>query len=915
MNSAALIKTRLVFLVIVLFFIITSLFAFNRMDALNQKSTEMEVNWLPSIVKINAVATTMGNYRIAELLHVFSLVPQEMEQQEREMDRLIQELATLKKEYELLITSENERAIYQNFLIKTDEYLESSKETLDYSRKSENDQAVSQLKKSNILFNAFRIELAKLVELNQVGGEEASRGGNEIFAEAQTVIIIVNIVVIIAIFIIMFLVEGWASRTETSVVIENDAKYAQASFINRLSIRAKLRAAFLGLATLFMLFTWLSLNRMNLVNQQSTEIEVSWLPAVVSINAVNTATSDLNTALFKTISSKDENEKMQQEKSMQAIQTMIAEQLRTYEPTIETDEERNIHREFNRKYSEYLAAINEALELSRKTNKFNDKPLEVTTDTQANEDNKPIETTVVESVELSPAQQDDILSAQLQRVDILFDDMSIDLLKLVAFNNKGAKDSSHEGNRLYELSLTVLMGASTCVLILAIFLMVLFEKTVSRPLTRLATIVKEVAEGKVVITEEYADRYDEVGYIAKAVRGITQTLDTLLKDSAELINAAQMGVLSTRIDAARHPGEFGVIISGMNQLLAILSKPLVEVAEVMQQLALGNLNKRVEGTYEGDLRTLKANVNRSLDSLVVLLTELGDITKNMAVGDLTHVIEGNYQGDFSALKLNTNQSLKQMKEILSIVVANTEHIALASTQTVSAAEHVSEQSAKQLSALDEVAAAVVETSAAIGQIADNTKRSGELAVSTAELAANGRTQLIKLTEIIEKISEEYKRIEQITTKINRIADKTHLLSLNAGLEAVRAGEHGLGFGFVAQQIGKLAEEASLSARDIGTLIANSSQSVSLSVNTAQQTRMAVENIAKAAQESGSAVESISAAITQQSSATDWISEQVSKIQGGGQENAAAAEEIGATMSKLSETIQETHTQVQRFKLA
>lgn len=52
-------------------------------------------------------------------------------------------------------------------------------------------------------------------------------------------------------------------------------------------------------------------------------------------------------------------------------------------------------------------------------------------------------------------------------------------------------------------------------------------------------------------------------------------------------------MLSARVESSRHPGEFGMIISGMNSLLEILSKPLVEVAEVMQQLALGNLKRRV----------------------------------------------------------------------------------------------------------------------------------------------------------------------------------------------------------------------------------------------------------------------------------------------------------------------------------
>jgi len=112
----------------------------------------------------------------------------------------------------------------------------------------------------------------------------------------------------------------------------------------------------------------------------------------------------------------------------------------------------------------------------------------------------------------------------------------------------------------------------------------------------------------------------------------------------------------------------------------------------------------------------------------------------------------------------------------------------------------------------------------------------------------------------------------------------------------------------------LAEESSLSAREIGSLIANSSQSVNQRVNAAQQTLGAIENITKAAQESGSAVEAISIAITQQSASIDWISEQVNKIQGIGQGNTAAAEEISAAMLKLSEAIKVTHTQVQRFRI-
>ena len=158
------------------------------------------------------------------------------------------------------------------------------------------------------------------------------------------------------------------------------------------------------------------------------------------------------------------------------------------------------------------------------------------------------------------------------------------------------------------------------------------------------------------------------------------------------------------------------------------------------------------------------------------------------------------------------------------------------------------------------------------------------------------------------------RIEQITGEITRIADKTHLLSLNAGLEAMRAGEHGLGFGFVAQQIGKLAEEVNTSARNIGGVITNSVKSVHLGVQAAEETRQVVTQIANSAKTSGEMAQNISVAIVQQSIAVQSLSERISEIQSSSESTATAADEISHTMSQLAETVQQTSVEIQRFTL-
>ena len=488
------------------------------------------------------------------------------------------------------------------------------------------------------------------------------------------------------------------------------------------------------------------------------------------------------------------------------------------------------------------------------------------------------------------------------------------MTRLIKFKKQGGDKASLAGKQIFKESRQISVFAGLFIFMVVIIFLIIFEKNVSYQLQQLAGLVQRLANGDVSVNSRFQDRYDEVGQIANAVNEIANTLRRLTSDSLELIEASQAGILSDRIEVERHPGEFGKIVLGMNQLLIVLSKPLMEVAHVMQDLASGELSERMQGHYEGELRALQANVNRSLETLVKLLSELTAITQQMAQGDLTQLLTGNYQGEFSVLKANTNQAILQMKEILQTITAHVESSTTATMQTAKAAEHVANQAAQQMAALEEVAVAVEKSAASVKDISNSATKGNELASTSAKLAAAGQEQLNRLTALIQQVGNEYHRIEQITGEITRIADKTHLLSLNAGLEAMRAGEHGLGFGFVAQQIGKLAEEVSTSARNIGGVITNSVESVHLGVQAAEETRQVVTQIANSAKTSGEMAQNISVAIVQQSIAVQSLSERISEIQSSSESTATAADEISHTMSQLAETVQQTSVEIQRFTL-
>lgn len=642
------------------------------------------------------------------------------------------------------------------------------------------------------------------------------------------------------------------------------------------TIKSKLRFAFIALAGMFVMLGITAIYQIHNVNDKSTEIELNWLPSTLYTNAMNTATGDLRIAEALHVISTEDAEMMRRENDIRMLLEQISTLRSKYEPLISSPEEKAKYETFSKKYEQYLILSKEALALSRKN---------------ANKE----------------------AAAKLKDSGVVYDEMSSDLLDLVKINENGAYKASAEGNAIYDLAFKIIILVSVLVTALAIFLMWYFERAISKPLEQMTGMIKQLADGNVNITQAFQERSDEIGDTAKAVGNITKTLKLLTSDSSELIGSIESGILSARAEG-QHPGEYGEIIKGMNKLLEVLTKPITEISDVMQRFALGDLKTNMQGAYEGDLRTLKANVNRSLDSLVTLFSELGEITNLMSKGNLTKRVNGAYQGEFLTLKNNMNNVLTQLSESIKIIIDNTANIASGVIQTSKTSLQVSEQSSQQMGSIIDMANAVTEASASIKFIAENAKRSNDLAGSTSQLAEVGLKQLDKLVEVIEQISTEYGRIEQITGKITRIADKTHLLSLNAGLEAVRAGEHGLGFGFVAQQIGKLAEEASIAARDIGNLITGSMQSVRVSVAGSRETRTAMGQIASAAQESGAAVQSISVALGQQSTAIEWISDKVRKMQISSEANAASAKEISQTMTHLSKTVEHTNIQVQKFTL-
>lgn len=177
---------------------VLSLVGIVSMSSINDQSTEMAKNWMPSIDTVHRLNTATSDLRIAQYVHVVSTDPAVMRQVEGDIDAMLNSIKDIRGRYEKLISLDEEREVYARFSEKFDRYMKMSDRFLALSRENRNVEAVAVLEESKALYDDYSNELLTLVKLNVDGGKAASDLGDSTYAQARTLFIGLAIVAIIA---------------------------------------------------------------------------------------------------------------------------------------------------------------------------------------------------------------------------------------------------------------------------------------------------------------------------------------------------------------------------------------------------------------------------------------------------------------------------------------------------------------------------------------------------------------------------------------------------------------------------------------------------------------------------------------------------------------------------------------------
>jgi len=166
----------------------------------------------------------------------------------------------------------------------------------------------------------------------------------------------------------------------------------------------------------------------------------------------------------------------------------------------------------------------------------------------------------------------------------------------------------------------------------------------------------------------------------------------------------------------------------------------------------------------------------------------------------------------------------------------------------------------------------------------------------------------KISSKLAIINEKTKKISSIGITISKISDQTHLLSLNAAIEAEKAGEYGKGFSVVAQEISRLADQTSIATGDIEYMVKEMQSSVSSGVmemdKFTDEVREGVHELESIGEQFGGIIEQVRALVP---------SFEAAKEEMHGQED--GAHQISEAIVQLSETAEQTKESLHEFKLA
>lgn len=304
------------------------------------------------------------------------------------------------------------------------------------------------------------------------------------------------------------------------------------------------------------------------------------------------------------------------------------------------------------------------------------------------------------------------------------------------------------------------------------------------------------------------------------------------------------------------------------------------------------------------------------------LTSLVRAANNLASGDLSTRVPVIYKDEVGQAGMAFNQMAESFQELIGQLQWAGIQLTASTTEIAAAAKEQESTVIQQEATTKQIAVTAREISTTAKDFAKTMNEVSNSAEQTSSLAASGKAELYQMETIMRQmvdasgniasklavLNEKAGNITSVVTTITKVADQTNLLSLNAAIEAEKAGEHGRSFAVIAREIRRLADQTANATFDIEKTVSEMISAVSAGV-------MGMD---KFSEEIHTGVNQVSTVSEQLTKIIEQVQQQTTSFENvnqGMQAQSLGAEQINESILELSEAAMQTSDSLHQFRKA